>query len=83
MGVFKLTKLAPFFTFSTLHQDLSNFNPKIVLKLSEIMVGSRIQPFRIPDQGVKRAPDPGSPTLYLTHLKEILMGIFLSPDPSK
>jgi len=50
--------------------ELKNFNPKkIVLKLSEVMVGSGIWDpdpgsgknlFRIPDPGVQKAPDPGS-----------------------
>jgi hypothetical protein len=39
------------------------FTQKIVTKLSKIWVwdpGSGKNPFRIPDPGVKKAPDPGS-----------------------
>ena len=43
--------MTPFFTFSSLHQNLSIFNPNIVHKLSEIMVGSRIRRKPIPDPG--------------------------------
>jgi hypothetical protein len=42
------------------------FTPKIVTKLSKIWVwdlGSRKNLFRIPDPGVKKAPDPGFATL--------------------
>ena len=34
--------------------------PKIVLKFSEVMVGSENNLFRNPDAGVQKAPDPGS-----------------------
>jgi hypothetical protein len=43
------------------------FTPKIVTKLSKIWVsdpGSGKNLFRIPDPGVKKAPDPGSATLH-------------------
>ncbi len=39
-------------------KNLSNFDPKIVSKLSEIWSG--LYPSRIPDPGVKKTPDPGS-----------------------
>ncbi len=43
------------------------FTQKIVTKLSKIWVldqGSGKNLFRIPDPGVKNAPDPGSATLH-------------------
>ncbi len=45
------------------------FTQKIVTMLSKIMVwdpGSGKNLFRIPDQGVKKAPDPGFATLQKT-----------------
>jgi hypothetical protein len=42
------------------------FTQKVATKLSKICVwdpGSGINPFRIPDPGVKKTPDPGSATL--------------------
>jgi hypothetical protein len=48
------------------------FTIKIVNKLSKIWVwnpGSGKNLFRIPDPGVKKAPDPGSATLLLTEHK--------------
>jgi hypothetical protein len=44
------------------------FTKKVVTKLSKYEFGIRdpgsgINPFRIPDPGVKKAPDPGSATL--------------------
>jgi hypothetical protein len=45
------------------------FTPKIVTKLSKIWVGdpgSGKNLFRIPDPGVKKAPDPGSGSATLT-----------------
>jgi hypothetical protein len=51
------------------------FTQKIVTKLSRIWVrdpGSEIRKnlFRIPDPGVKKAPDPGSGSTTLTKSKE-------------
>ncbi len=46
------------------------FYPKIVTKLSNIWFwdpGSGKNLFRIPDPGVKKAPDPGSATLLQTY----------------
>ncbi len=46
------------------------FTQKIVSKFSKIWVwdpGSGKNLFRIPDPGVKKAPDPGSATLPLTN----------------
>jgi hypothetical protein len=46
------------------------FTQKIVSKLSKIWVwdpGSGKNLFRIPDPGVKKAPDPGSATLFNMH----------------
>ncbi len=52
-------------------KEFQYFNPKIVSQLSEIgswlLIRIRIQiiyPSRIPDPGVKKAPDPGSATLF-------------------
>jgi hypothetical protein len=58
-------------------KNYRTFYPKIVTKLSKIWVwdpGSEIRDpdnldknlFRIPDAGVKKAPDPGSATLSVT-----------------
>jgi hypothetical protein len=50
-----------------LSKNYRTFYPKIVNKLSKICVwdpGSGKSLFRIPDPGVKKAPDPGSGTLY-------------------
>jgi hypothetical protein len=47
-------------------ENYRTFYPKIVTKLSKIWVwdlGSGKNLFRIPDPGVKKAPDPGSATL--------------------
>ncbi len=47
-------------------KNYRTFYPKIVIKLSKIWVwdpGSGKTIFRIPDPGVKKAPDPGSATL--------------------
>jgi hypothetical protein len=61
------------------------FTQKLVSKLSKIWVwdpGSGKNLFRIPDPGVKKAPDPGSGSAtLLTHKSHVgfLSGIF-SPD---
>jgi len=55
-------------------KNYRTLNPKIVTKLSKIRVwdpGSGKNLFRIPDPGVKKAPDPGSATL--------LAGIMVTP----
>jgi len=44
----------------------------MVIKLSEIMVGSRILIFPIPDPGVKKAPDLGSETLLSVFTSTLL-----------
>jgi hypothetical protein len=47
------------------------FYPKIVTKLSKTWVrdpGSGKTPFRIPDPGIKKAPDPGSGSATLTYI---------------
>ena len=52
------------------------FTQKIVTKLSKIWVrdpGSGKNLFRIPDPGVKKAPDPGSATLVSRSLKVSLV----------
>jgi len=54
---------------------------KIVTKLSKIWVwdpGSGKNLFRIPDPGVKKAPDPGSATLLGTKHYQVMLQI---PDP--
>jgi hypothetical protein len=55
---------------SYLTKNFSNFNPKIVTKLSEIWFGdprSGIrEKFSCPDQVVKKAPDPGSRSTTLS-----------------
>jgi hypothetical protein len=63
--------------FSNFKKIIELFTPKIVTKLSKIWVwdpGSEIRDpeknlFRIPDPGVKKAPDPGSATLLPTLLR--------------
>jgi hypothetical protein len=50
------------------------FTQKIVTKLSKIWVwdpGSGKKQFRIPDPGVKKAPDPGSGSATLVHTKAL------------
>jgi len=73
--------------FEEIGTELKNFNPqKIVFKLSEVTVGSGIRDpdpgsgknqFRIPDPGVKKAPDPGSGSATLW----IRIRIFGVPGP--
>jgi hypothetical protein len=49
------------------------FTPKIVTKLSKIWIwdfGSGKNLFRIPDPGVKKAPDPGSGSATLVELRQ-------------
>jgi hypothetical protein len=49
---------------------LKLFTPKLVTKLSKIWVrdpGSGKNLFRIPDPGVKKAPDPGSGSATLEY----------------
>jgi hypothetical protein len=51
------------------------FTQKIVTKLSKIWIwdpGSGKNLFRIPDPGVKKAPDPGSATLFETSFIGVL-----------
>ncbi len=67
----KLHKIANYFSFEVLKKKvwanfqriIGLFTQKIVTKLSKIWVwdpGSGKNLFRIPDQGVKKAPDPGT-----------------------
>ncbi len=56
-------------------KNCKTFYPKVVTKLSKIRVwdmGSGKNLFRIPDPGVKKAPDPGSATLLLYFVKKML-----------
>ncbi len=61
--------------WANFHRITELFTQKIVTKLSKIWVwdpGSEIRDpeknlFRIPDPGVKKAPDPGSATLHKVH----------------
>jgi len=69
--------------FEVIGTKLKYFNTKkIVLKLSEVMVGSgiRIQDSgsgsRIPDPGVQKAPDPGSGSATL----ELSIAFHPNPD---
>ncbi len=48
------------------------FTQKIVTKLSKYGFGIRKNLFRIPDPGVKKAPDPGSAILLKMGRKAIL-----------
>ena len=60
------------------------FTQKIVTKLSKISVwdpGSGINLFRIPDPGVKKAPDPGSGSATLILLCGFGSGIWDSFNP--
>jgi hypothetical protein len=67
------------------------FYPKIVTKLSKVWVwdpgsgirdpGSGKNLFRIPDPGVKKAPDPGSATLFSSYFGWLgLLGKNRNPD---
>jgi hypothetical protein len=73
----KFHKIVNYFSFEVLKKTIwvnfqriiELFTQKIVNKLSEIWVcdpGSGKNLFRIPDPGVKKAPDPGSATLLVT-----------------
>jgi hypothetical protein len=70
----KFHKLGHYFSFEVLkkkiwsnfHRIIELFTQKIVTKLSKVWVwdpGSGKNLSRIPDPGVKKAPDPGSATL--------------------
>ncbi len=70
----KFHKIAHYFSFDVLKKKIwasfqriiELFTQKIVNKLSELWIwdpGSGKNLFRIPDPGVKKAPDPGSATL--------------------
>ncbi len=72
----KFHKIANYFSFEVLKKKIlpnfqriiELFTQKIVTKLSKILIwdpGSGKNLFRIPDPGVKKAPDPGSATLCL------------------
>jgi hypothetical protein len=78
----KFHKIANYFSFEVLKKKIrANIQriiellaQKIVNKLSELWVwdpGSEIRKnlFRIPDPGVKKAPDPGSATLIRSEVK--------------
>jgi hypothetical protein len=52
-------------------KNYRTFTQTIVIKLSKIWFGILLSSknlFRIPDPGVKKAPDPGSATLHLTNI---------------
>ncbi len=76
------TKLKIISFFNVEEKNLANFKKiielftqKIVKKLSKIWVrdpGSGKNLFRIPDPEVKKAPDPGSATLYLNTTNPVL-----------
>ncbi len=81
----KFHKIANYFSFEVLKKKiLANFQriielftQKIVTKLSKIWIwdpGSGKNLFRIPDRGVKKAPDPGSgsATLLLIQLHSLV-----------
>jgi hypothetical protein len=77
----KFHKIANYFSFEVLKKKfgpnfqriIELFTPKIVTKLSKIWIwdsGSGKNLFRIPDPGVKKAPDPGSGSATLKKGKE-------------
>ncbi len=80
----KFHKIANYISFDVLkkkiwanfHRIIELFTPKIVNKLSKIWVwdpGSGKNLFRIPDPGVKKAPDPGSGSATLLFFKVFKM----------
>ncbi len=80
LGSHKFHKIVNYFSFEVLKKKnwanfqriIELFTQKIVTKLSKIWVwdpGSEKTLFRIPDPGVKKAPDPGSGSATLLQTK--------------